>query len=468
MNLVVVGSGYVGLVSGACLADKGHRVICVDISEERIAGLKRGEVPIYEPGLDAIIARNADTGALSFTTSLPEAMREADIFCIAVGTPPDEDGSADLRHVLAVAREIGQHMERPALIINKSTVPVGTAEKVRAAVDAELAARGVQIEYDVASNPEFLKEGMAIEDFMQPDRIIVGVDSPRARQLLDDLYEPFVKEGARLIHMGVRDAEMAKYAANAMLATRISFMNEIAGLCERLGVDVEHVRLGISTDPRIGDKFLRSGAGYGGSCLPKDVQALASMARSVDFEPMVLNAVERRNQVQKQWLFEKLVEEFGPDMKGRTIALWGLAFKPGTDDMREAPSITLVESLLKAGAQVRAYDPETKDTAPGVMPRCAGAGDRMAAVPLARHPQAAQGHAGRPGGGRPQHVHPGQGARAGLPLRERRPVLTLGGSVAGVVATATDPGRLPGRGLPRRQALRAFGVRRACRAAPAG
>ena len=369
MNLVVVGSGYVGLVSGACLADKGHRVICVDISEERIEGLKRGKVPIYEPGLDAIIARNADTGALSFTTSLPEAMREADIYCIAVGTPPDEDGSADLRHVLAVAREIGQHMERPALIINKSTVPVGTAEKVRAAVDAELAARGVQIEYDVASNPEFLKEGMAIEDFMQPDRIIVGVDSQRARQLLDDLYEPFVKEGARLIHMGVRDAEMAKYAANAMLATRISFMNEIAGLCERLGVDVEHVRLGISTDPRIGDKFLRSGAGYGGSCLPKDVQALASMARSVGFEPMVLNAVERRNQVQKQWLFEKLVEEFGPDMKGRTIALWGLAFKPGTDDMREAPSITLVESLLKAGAQVRAYDPETKDTAPRVMPR---------------------------------------------------------------------------------------------------
>ena len=276
MNLVVVGSGYVGLVSGACLADKGHRVICVDISEERIAGLKRGKVPIYEPGLDAIIARNADTGALSFTTSLPEAMREADIYCIAVGTPPDEDGSADLRHVLAVAREIGQHMERPALIINKSTVPVGTAEKVRAAVDAELAARGVQVEYDVASNPEFLKEGVAIEDFMQPDRIIVGVDSQRARQLLDDLYEPFVKEGARLIHMGVRDAEMAKYAANAMLATRISFMNEIAGLCERL--DVEHVRLGISTDPRIGDKSLRSGAGYGGSCLPKDVQALASMA----------------------------------------------------------------------------------------------------------------------------------------------------------------------------------------------
>ena len=377
MNLVVVGSGYVGLVSGACLADKGHRVICVDISEERIEGLKRGKVPIYEPGLDAIIARNADTGALSFTTSLPEAMREADIFCIAVGTPPDEDGSADLRHVLAVAREIGQHMERPALIINKSTVPVGTAEKVRAAVDAELAARGVQIEYDVASNPEFLKEGMAIEDFMQPDRIIVG--ECRGGEALDMLQAMNTgHEGSmttvhantpRLIHMGVRDAEMAKYAANAMLATRISFMNEIAGLCERLGVDVEHVRLGISTDPRIGDKFLRSGAGYGGSCLPKDVQALASMARSVDFEPMVLNAVERRNQVQKKWLFEKLVEEFGPDMKGRTIALWGLAFKPGTDDMREAPSITLVESLLKAGAQVRAYDPETKDTAPRVMPR---------------------------------------------------------------------------------------------------
>ena len=369
MNLVVVGSGYVGLVSGACLADKGHRVICVDISEERIEGLKRGKVPIYEPGLDAIIARNADTGALSFTTSLPEAMREADIFCIAVGTPPAEDGSADLRHVLAVAREIGQHMERPALIINKSTVPVGTAEKVRAAVDAELAARGVQIEYDVASNPEFLKEGMAIEDFMQPDRIIVGVDSQRARQLLDDLYEPFVKEGARLIHMGVRDAEMAKYAANAMLATRISFMNEIAGLCERLGVDVESVREGISADPRIGTRFIRPGAGYGGSCLPKDVRALARMAHSAGFDPVLLSAVEHRNDQQKSRLYEMVSSELGEDLRGKTVAVWGLAFKPGTDDMREAPSITLVESLLKAGALVRAYDPEATETARRAMPQ---------------------------------------------------------------------------------------------------
>ena len=369
MNLVVVGSGYVGLVSGACLADKDHQVICVDISEERIAGLKRGEVPIYEPGLDAIIARNADTGALSFSTSLPEAMREADIYCIAVGTPPDEDGSADLRHVLAVAREIGQNMERPSLIINKSTVPVGTAEKVRAAVDAELAARGVQIEYDVASNPEFLKEGVAIEDFMHPDRIIVGIDSPRARQLLDDLYEPFVKEGARLIHMGVRDAEMAKYAANAMLATRISFMNEIAGLCERLGVDVESVREGISADPRIGTRFIRPGAGYGGSCLPKDVRALARMAHSAGFDPVLLSAVEHRNDQQKSRLYEMVSSELGDDLRGKTVAVWGLAFKPGTDDMREAPSITLVESLLKAGALVRAYDPEATETARRAMPQ---------------------------------------------------------------------------------------------------
>ena len=369
MNIVIVGSGYVGLVTGACLAEKGQHVTCVDISESRIAGLKRGVVPIYEPGLDEIIDRNAKVGRLEFTTSLPDAMKKAQVYCIAVGTPPDEDGSADLSHVLAVAREIGQHMTERSVIINKSTVPVGTADRVRAAVDAELARRGVQIEFDVVSNPEFLKEGVAIRDFMEPDRIVLGVESDHARQKMDELYAPFAQEGARIIHMRVRDAEMTKYAANAMLATRISFMNEIAGLCERLGVDVEHVRLGISTDPRIGDKFLRSGAGYGGSCLPKDVQALASMARSVGFEPMVLNAVERRNQVQKQWLFEKLVEEFGPDMKGRTIALWGLAFKPGTDDMREAPSITLVESLLKAGAQVRAYDPETKDTAPRVMPR---------------------------------------------------------------------------------------------------
>ena len=326
MNIVIVGSGYVGLVTGACLAEKGQHVTCVDISESRIEGLKRGVVPIYEPGLDEIIDRNAKVGRLEFTTSLPDAMKKAQVYCIAVGTPPDEDGSADLSHVLAVAREIGQHMTERSVIINKSTVPVGTADRVRAAVDAELARRGVQIEFDVVSNPEFLKEGVAIRDFMEPDRIVLGVESDHARQKMDELYAPFAQEGARIIHMRVRDAEMTKYAANAMLATRISFMNEIAGLCERLGVDVEHVRLGISTDPRIGDKFLRSGAGYGGSCLPKDVQALASMALSVDFEPMVLNAVERRNQVQKKWLFEKLVEEFGPDMKGRTIALWGLAF----------------------------------------------------------------------------------------------------------------------------------------------
>ncbi|RKW45610.1 MAG: UDP-glucose/GDP-mannose dehydrogenase family protein, partial [Lautropia sp.] len=255
MNIVIVGSGYVGLVTGACLAEKGQHVTCVDISESRIEGLKRGVVPIYEPGLDEIIDRNAKAGRLEFTTSLPEAMKKAQVYCIAVGTPPDEDGSADLSHVLAVAREIGQHMTERSVIINKSTVPVGTADRVRAAVEAELDKRGVQIEFDVVSNPEFLKEGVAIRDFMEPDRIVLGVESDHARQKMDELYAPFAQEGARIIHMRVRDAEMTKYAANAMLATRISFMNEIAGLCERLGVDVEHVRLGISTDPRIGDKF---------------------------------------------------------------------------------------------------------------------------------------------------------------------------------------------------------------------
>lgn len=369
MNLVIVGSGYVGLVTGACLADKGHHVTCVDISEAKIEGLRRGELPIYEPGLDEIIARNAEAGRLVFTTSLPKAMRDSDLYCIAVGTPPGEDGSADLSHVLAVAREIGQNLARPAVIINKSTVPVGTAEKVRAVVQAELDRRGVTFEFDVVSNPEFLKEGVAIKDFMKPDRIILGADSERALQKMKALYAAFVEEGARVVSMGVRDAEMTKYAANAMLATRISFMNEIAGLCERLEVDVENVRLGMSMDNRIGHRFIYPGPGYGGSCLPKDVRALANMAQASGYDAHVLNAVETRNRHQKGRLFEKVRAELGGDLAGRTIAVWGLAFKPGTDDMREAPSINLIEALLAAGARVRAYDPVAMETAREVMPK---------------------------------------------------------------------------------------------------
>lgn len=341
----------------------------MDISAQKIEGLKRGVVPIYEPGLDVMILSNREAGRLEFTTSLPDAMRSSDIYCIAVGTPPGEDGSADLSHVLAVAREIGQNLERPAVIINKSTVPVGTAEKVRGVIAAELEKRGVSIDFDVVSNPEFLKEGVAIKDFMQPDRIILGADTKHARKKLDELYAPFVAEGATVVHMGVRDAEMTKYAANAMLATRISFMNEIAGLCERLHVDVENVRLGMSMDNRIGARFIYPGPGYGGSCLPKDVRALASMAQASGYDAHVLNAVETRNRHQKGRLFEKVKQELAGDLAGRTIAVWGLAFKPGTDDMREAPSINLIEALLAAGAKVRAYDPVATETAREVMPK---------------------------------------------------------------------------------------------------
>lgn len=368
MKLVVVGAGYVGLVSGACFAEMGHHVTCVDVSEEKIGGLRKGILPIYEPGLEDMVLCNQRDGRLDFSTSLPEAMKQADIYCIAVGTPPDEDGSADLRHVLAVAREIGMHMDRTSTIINKSTVPVGTAEKVRAVVEAELEKRGLSIEFDVVSNPEFLKEGVAIEDFMHPDRIVLGVAGARARQTMSNIYEPFVHDGARLIFMGVRDAEMTKYAANAMLATRISFMNEIAGLCERMEVDVENVRLGIGTDQRIGHRFIFPGPGYGGSCFPKDVRALASMAEASGYEPHLLNAVEARNRHQKSRLFEKVREELDGDLSGKTVAVWGLAFKPGTDDMREAPSIPLIEALVEAGARVRAFDPVATHTASRVLP----------------------------------------------------------------------------------------------------
>ena len=371
MNVVVIGTGYVGLVAGGCFAEIGHRVTCVDISPQKINNLKNGILPIYEPGLEDIVRRNHAAGRLNFTTRLHEAMDDAHIYCIAVGTPPDEDGSADLSHVLAVAKQIGDNLEHPAIIINKSTVPVGTAEKVRAVISDALAAREKNIAYDVVSNPEFLNEGVAIQDFMHPDRIIIGADNDAAYAQMRALYAPLIEAGAQLIAMNVRDAEMTKDAANAMLATRISFMNEIAGICEHLGVDVENVRLGIGSDRRIGHRFIHPGPGYGGSCFPKDVRALVSMAKEAGYEPHVLHAVETRNHHQKNSLYQKLRASFGGDLCGKTIAIWGLAFKPGTDDMREAPSIDLIEALLEDGAKVRAYDPVAQETARAALPHLA-------------------------------------------------------------------------------------------------
>jgi UDPglucose 6-dehydrogenase len=368
MDLCVIGTGYVGLVTGACFAEMGNEVWCVDVDAAKIEGLKAGKLPIYEPGLDEIVVRNYREGRLRFTTDLGEAMAECDVLFIAVGTPPLEDGSADLQHVLTVARDIGRRLTRYSVIVDKSTVPVGTAERVRRAIQAELDARGVSIPFDVVSNPEFLKEGAAVEDFMRPDRIIVGTDSEAARERMAELYAPFNRSHQRVIYMGVRDAEMTKYAANAMLATKISFMNEIAALCERYGVDVENVRLGIGSDQRIGYHFIYPGCGYGGSCFPKDVKALIAMAQATGVEPEVLTAVEERNAKQKRVLEEKIVARFGEDLTGRTFGVWGLAFKPGTDDMREAPSIPLVEGLIGRGAKVCAYDPVAMDNARRVFP----------------------------------------------------------------------------------------------------
>lgn len=368
MDLCVIGTGYVGLVTGACFAEMGNEVWCVDVDAAKIEGLKAGKLPIYEPGLDEIVVRNYREGRLRFTTDLGEAMAECDVLFIAVGTPPLEDGSADLQHVLTVARDIGRRLTRYSVIVDKSTVPVGTAERVRRAIQAELDARGVSIPFDVVSNPEFLKEGAAVEDFMRPDRIIVGTDSEAARERMAELYAPFNRSHQRVIYMGVRDAEMTKYAANAMLATKISFMNEIAALCERYGVDVENVRLGIGSDQRIGYHFIYPGCGYGGSCFPKDVKALIAMAQSAGVEPEVLTAVEERNAKQKRVLEEKIVARFGEDLTGRIFGVWGLAFKPGTDDMREAPSIPLIEGLIGRGATVRAYDPVAMDNARRVFP----------------------------------------------------------------------------------------------------
>jgi UDPglucose 6-dehydrogenase len=356
MRITIFGSGYVGLVSGACLADAGNHVLCVDVDEGKIAMLKRGEVPIHEPGLDALVKRSADAGRLRFTTDAKEGVDHGLFQLIAVGTPPDEDGSADLQYVLAVARSIGTHMTGYKVVVTKSTVPVGTADKVGGTVRETLKARHSDIEFDMVSNPEFLKEGAAIADFMKPDRVIVGTDSARATELLRSLYEPFTRNRDRMIVMDVRSAELTKYAANAMLATKISFMNELANLAERFGADIESVRIGIGADPRIGYGFIYPGVGYGGSCFPKDVQALQRSAEEVGYDASILAAVESVNNRQKQILFDKIKAHFG-DVRGKTIGIWGLSFKPNTDDMREAASRVLMESLWAAGAKVRAYDP---------------------------------------------------------------------------------------------------------------
>jgi len=344
-------------VTGACFAEAGNQVLCVDIDEAKIEGLKRGIIPIHEPGLDEMVKRNVDKGRLLFTTNAEEGIAHGLFQFIAVGTPPEEDGSADLSHVLAVAETIGRHMSSYRIVVDKSTVPVGTADKVRERIEQTLGERGARIDFDVVSNPEFLKEGAAIADFMKPDRVIVGTDNPRTAELLKTLYDPFTRNHERMIVMDVRSAELTKYAANAMLATKISFMNEVANLAERMGADIEKVRLGIGSDPRIGYSFIYPGAGYGGSCFPKDVKALVHSAGEYDFDAELLKAVESVNKRQKQVLFEKISAFFDRKLKGRTIALWGLAFKPNTDDMREAPSRELMEALWKAGARVRAYDP---------------------------------------------------------------------------------------------------------------
>lgn len=361
MRITIFGSGYVGLVTGACLADMGNHVVCVDIDEDKVARLNKGEVPIHEPGLEELIARCFHAKRLEFTTDIDRGVDHGLFQFIAVGTPPDEDGSADLQYVLKVAESIATRMTEYKVIVNKSTVPVGTADKVRERIAAVLASRNEQPEYDVVSNPEFLKEGAAIADFMRPDRIVVGTDNPRTRELLRALYEPFNRNHERLLFMDVRSAELTKYAANAMLATKISFMNELANLAEKVGADVEHVRIGIGSDPRIGFQFIYPGAGFGGSCFPKDIRALAATAKAHDVSADMLTAVQNVNDRQKGVLFRKISDYFGGDLNGKTIAVWGLAFKPNTDDMREASSRVLMESLWEAGCKVVAYDPEASE-----------------------------------------------------------------------------------------------------------
>ncbi|MCP3943168.1 MAG: UDP-glucose/GDP-mannose dehydrogenase family protein [Desulfobacteraceae bacterium] len=368
MKLTIIGTGYVGLVTGACFSEMGSHVTCVDIDEKKINNLKKGILPIYEPGLKQIVVENFKEGTLEFSTDLARTAKDCNLFFIAVGTPPGEDGSADLQYVLQVAKQIGQHITDYAVIIDKSTVPVGTADHVRAVIEQELEKRHLDIEFDVVSNPEFLKEGAAVNDFLKPDRIIVGADSKKAIKMMRRLYAPFSRNHDKMLFMNVRDAEMTKYAANSMLATKISFMNEISNICDRLGVDVENVRKGIGSDSRIGYSFIYPGCGYGGSCFPKDVKALIKTSKDAGFEPTLLDSVELRNNKQKLVLGTKIKKRFGNDLSGKLFCIWGLSFKPGTDDMREASSLVLMETLIHAGAKIQAYDPVATDQAKKEMP----------------------------------------------------------------------------------------------------
>ena len=363
MKIAIVGTGYVGLVTGTCFAELGVNVVCVDIDQNKIKQLQNGDIPIYEPNLDNLVLRNVKAGRLCFSTDLTSVLDDVEIVFSAVGTPPDEDGSADLKYVLEVARTIGKNMNKYLLIVTKSTVPVGTAQKIKTTIKEELRVRNINLDFDVASNPEFLKEGDAIEDFMKPDRVVIGVDSERAKELMTRLYKPMFLNNFRVIFMDIFSAEMTKYAANAMLATRISFMNDIANLCERVGADVSMVRKGIGADSRIGNKFLYPGCGYGGSCFPKDVKALIKTAQQNNYTMKVLEAVEEVNERQKNVLFEKFVNRFKGEVEGKRVALWGLAFKPGTDDMREAPALVLIENLLRVGYRVKVYDPVAMEEA---------------------------------------------------------------------------------------------------------
>ncbi|MEA1889054.1 MAG: UDP-glucose/GDP-mannose dehydrogenase family protein [Pseudomonadota bacterium] len=361
MNITVVGTGYVGLVSGTCLAEVGNHVLCIDIDQNKIDRLNDGEIPIYEPGLEELVQKNVQAGRLTFSSNIKDGVDYGSILFIAVGTPPDEDGSADLKHVLAVASDIGKHMDDFRVVVTKSTVPVGTADKVHEAVSNALKERGASTEFSVVSNPEFLKEGAAVDDFLKPDRIVVGADDDRAIEMMRELYAPFNRNHERIIIMDIRSAEMTKYAANAMLATKISFMNEMANLAELLGADIENVRHGIGADPRIGYYFIYPGCGYGGSCFPKDVQALHRTAKAVGYDAQILDAVEAVNKRQKSVLVDKIVKRFGDDLQGKKFAVWGLAFKPETDDMREAPSRTIMEALWQRGATIAAYDPVAEE-----------------------------------------------------------------------------------------------------------
>jgi UDPglucose 6-dehydrogenase len=363
LKISVIGTGYVGLVSGACFAQMGNSVVCVDVDEKKIEKLNNGVIPIYEPGLEEMVKENHKQGTLAFTTDVKKAVESAEVCFVAVGTPMGEDGSADLKYVLAVAKSIGEHMIKPLVVVDKSTVPVGTADKVKAAIESELAKRGVKIEFSVVSNPEFLKEGAAIEDFMKPDRVVIGADNERAMGVMRELYAPFTRSHDRFIGMDIRSAEMTKYAANAMLATKISFMNEISNICERVGADVNKVRIGIGSDARIGYSFIYPGCGYGGSCFPKDVQALAKTAKDYGYTPKILDAVEAVNYEQKKVLPSKVIKKFGEKLDGLTFAVWGLSFKPETDDMREASSITLIKELTSRGAKIKAYDPKAVNEA---------------------------------------------------------------------------------------------------------